>query len=301
MIINNNYNGYNYCNPYNKKNNNSGNIGTIQNQNVNFAGNGSSPFKKCFDWVAKKCNIDSQYSITREAFLFISIFFLMGGRFIESRGEDERREVLTRDIPAVVIAGYGAAALNNYMGSLATKLSGIPVMQVSKEKHEGPLAKLLGKEGQEKTVNKFASQKQVIDWYSGLEELQNPLITFSETIQRHKGNIEKAIKVLGLSDKLKNITGKENATNEEIITALKKAQEAKDKNFDILEGKIKELKADNKLVKKARNIQACVKLGGIAVVAGILGYFLPRLNIVTTKKKYQNINKNQTNNQVNVK
>ncbi len=298
MIINNNYNNHTRYSYNNKRNNESNN--PIQNQNVSFAGNNNPGFtKKCFDWLAKSCNIDSHYSFSRMTFVVIGTVFMLGARFFEARGEDERREVLTRDIPAVVIAGYGATKLNDYMGSLATKITGIPIMQISQGKHSGAFAKMLGKEGQEKTNKNFASQKQIIDWFSGIENLKNPLITFSETIQRNKGDLNKIMKILGLSDKLKNITNKENATNEEIITALKKAQESKDKNFDILEGEIKGLKADNKLLKKARNLQACIKISGIVMTAALLGYLLPRLNIVTTKKKYQK--QNQTNNQIKTK
>lgn len=282
MIIN-SRNSYNSYNPYNKKNNN-------PNQNANFSG-------KFFDRFAKFCNIDSNYSISREMFLVLSTVFMLGSRLFEARGEDERREVLTRDIPGIVISVYGASKLNNLIGHSITKMTGIPIIQVSKNEKKGWISevsdKITGNKEKYSTTRSFATQKQLIDWYSNLGKLQNPLITFSETIQKHEGNIKKVMDVLGLSEKLKAITKKENATNEEIISALKKAQETKDKNFDILEGEIKDIKPTNNLLKKARNLHACLKIGNILMTAALLGYLLPRLNIVTTKKKYQDPKDNQ--------
>lgn len=294
MIINNNYRSYNSYNSINRKNNDSYSNNSNQNQNVNFSGKKTDFIGKCFNWLADQCDIDNHYSFKRLTFVVIGTIML-AGRFFEGRGKDEKREVLTRDIPAVVIAGYGAIKLNEAIADIATKKTGVPIIQISKVKQEGIFAKLMGNEGKEKTVKSFASQKQIIEWYSNLKSLKNPAVTFAETIHKNQGNLNKVMSIIGLSDEVKNITKKENATNEEIISALKKAKEAKDASFNKIVDKVKNLGSDNELLKKAKNIQAGVKLAGIGLTVGILGYFLPRLNIVMTKKKYQNL---QQNNQI---
>lgn len=227
-------------------------------QTVNFSGNNN--FDKAANWF----NIDQHNSFTREMFLALSGIFMLGARFVKARDNDEKREVLTRDIPAVIVATYGAKWLYNGLAKAVGSISGIPVK-----------------------AKDFVSNKQIKSWYSGFDKLQNPVITFAETIKRNNGKLNKAFGLLSLSDDVKGIVGKENATNEEIISALKKAQEAKDSKFVALETKLKGLSGENKLLTKAINHQACVKLGALGIVSAILGFGLPRLNIVMTRKKYQ--------------
>lgn len=261
----NNSNSYTPQNKNNKQNN---------NNNVSFSGN--SKFRQGFEKIADKCNIGPNGSLARNVFLAVSSVFMVGARFFKSRGEDERREVLTRDIPGIVLAVYGAPVLNSGVAYLVTKKTGVPIIQFVKNK--------------ESNTNKasFVSQKQVKDWYSNLTELKNPLITFSETIEKHGGNIKKAMSHLGLDSHLKNITGKDEASNKEIIASLKKLQAEKSDKFIALEkGLLKETASENKLLKIAKNTQAAVKVSGLLFTAGLLGIILPRLNIKITKNKYQ--------------
>lgn len=256
MIVS-NYSNYNVYSNRPKQNN-------IKNDNVNFSGKG-------FDWIANQCKIESNGSLKRLTFFAVALAVMVGARFKKARGEDEKREVLTRDVPAVYIAAYGAPVLNNALAYAATKKTGIPIAQFT--------------EGKPKGIRNasFVSQKQVKDWYSGFEKLKDPLITLSETIQRHGGNIKKVMEKLELDKELKAIS--EGSSNEEIMEALKKAKGSE--GFNILEGKIKELKDNNKVLTMAKNIQGSIRMAGIAVVVAILGFALPRLNIVTTRKKYQ--------------
>ena len=253
--------------------NNSNGYTPTKKKDVSFSG--SSNFSKGFDKFADKCNIGQNGSLTRPAFLAISSLFMIGARFFKSRGEDERREVLTRDVPGITLAVYGAPVLNSGLAYLVTKRTGIPILQYA-EKLDRNLKNA-----------SFASQKQVKDWYSSLKELKNPLITFSETIERNGGNIKKVMTKLGLESKLKDITGKDDATNKEIIDSFKKLQSEKSEKFSNFEGEIRNIADDNKVLKIAKNTQAAVKVSGILFTAALLGIILPRLNILTTKKKYQ--------------
>ena len=245
------------------------NLNTVAQNTPSF---GTTPpiERTLFDKIGDFCNVNSKTgSLTRTMFFLVGVCFMLGGRFFESRDNDEKREVLTRDVPAVALSAAGAPMLNNAMAYGVTKKTGIPIMT-------------LGKNGGILNAN-FASQKQVIDWYSNLGK--DALLNFSETVSKHGGNIQKAMKKLGFSDKLAAIT---NATdNNAIINAIKDAQANKTEAFQALEKAMKELTTENPLLKSAKRNQAYVKLAGIGFMAAVLGYFLPHLNILVTRKKYE--------------
>jgi hypothetical protein len=92
---------------------------------------------------------------------------------------------------------------------------------------------------------------------------------------------------LGLENELKAIHSNENATNKEVIEALKKGQSEGSKEFKAIEEKLIKLPTDNAVFKFAQKAQAGVKIGGLVFTAALLGVLIPRLNIVITKKKYQ--------------
>lgn len=248
-------------------------------QSVSFSGNKANSGNKAFNWVAEKCSLGNKSDLTRNMFLVISSIFMMGSRFKDARGKDEKREILTRDIPGILLSVYGASLLNRAIAYIITRKTGVPITQFVKEN-----AKTF-----KNTL--FVHQKQIKDWYTGFQDLKNPLISFSETIEKHGGDIKKAMSKLGFENDLKAICDKKDATNKEIIEALKKAQAANSNTFKTLENKLKEVPKDNKLFKFAQKAQAGVKIGGIALTAAILGIAIPRLNIVNTRKKYQGTKK----------
>lgn len=220
--------------------------------------------QKAFDWLGDKCNVENG-SLTREMFLAVSFLFLLGARFIEARDKDERREILTRDIPAIAVSGVGAFLLNNPVGRLVTKKSGVPITF----KNDKSLA--------------FAQQKQVRDWYTNLSKVPDTLETFAQTIDRNGGNIQKVMKKFGFENEMKAIS--DSATNVDVIKALKDAKANKPAAFEALENLLKNVSDKNKVFKFAKSAQAYVKLSCLAVTAAFLGYFLPKLNIIITRKK----------------
>ncbi len=226
-------------------------------------------FRRAFEWLGDQCNISSNGSLTRAMFFVVGTVFMLGGRFFESRDNDEKREVVTRDVPAVALSAGGAPLINVGVAYALTKKTGVPILD-------------LGKKGNLSTAS-LSSQKQIINWYSDLGE--NALVNFSETVNKHGGNLRKVFKKLGFTDKLDAITNA--AANNDIIDAIKEAQKNGTDAFNKLETAMKGLGADNKLLKSAKKYHAYVKLGGIAFMATLLGYLLPRLNIITTRKKYE--------------
>ena len=241
------------------------------NQQPNSKANpGFGDLKSIGNRILKDCNCDHG-SLSRAAFLFISFVFLVGSRFIESRNDDERREVLTRDIPAVALSGGGVPIMTGAAAYAVTKKSGIPV-STSRKKDSILHASL-------------CSQKQVKDWYSDLKNADNPLINLMNTIERHGGSIRKVIKKFGFEKELNTIST--SLKNSEIIAATQTAQQNGAESFDILENLIRNVPDDNNVLKFARKAQARIKVGGIAVTAGLLGFLLPRLNILITNKKHE--------------
>lgn len=215
--------------------------------------------------------IQSNGSLTRTMFFIVGTLFMLGGRFFESRDNDEKREVLTRDVPAVALSCYGAPLLNKAAAFGITKASGIPIVSGGDKfsfKNTG-----------------FTNQSQLENWFSKWAENDNALVDFSETIERNGGKLKKIMNKLGLGNELNAITNE--VDNKKIIDAIKDAKTQGLDTFKTLEEGIKKMPLNNKVLKFAKGAQAAVKVGGIAFMAATLGYFLPRLNIITTKKKYQ--------------
>lgn len=257
MKINNHLNTPLYNNYNNKQKNSSANPGFGDLRSVG-------------NKILKECNCDNG-SLSRYAFLFISFVFLVGSRFIESRNNDERREVLTRDIPAVALSGGGVPIMTGAAAYAITKKSGIPI-STSKKKDSVWHASL-------------SSQKQVKDWYSELKNADNPLINMMNMIERHGGDIRKVMNKFGFKNELDSISTATN--NKDIITAAETAKQNGAESFKILENLIRNVPDDNKVLKFAKNAQAGIKVGGIAVTAALLGFILPRLNILITNKKHE--------------
>lgn len=231
----------------------------------------ASMARKVFETVGEHCNIDHSGSLTRLMFFIVGVVFMLGGRFFESRDNDEKREVITRDVPAVALSCAGAPFLNQAAAYTVTKKSGVPIVTNGKKFSFSKLG--------------FTSQKQLTDWYSNLKDAENPLINLSEMVERNGGNIRKVMKKFGFAKELDAITtAKDNAA---VLGALKNAQKNGADSFAALEELIKNIPDKNKVLKFAKNWQAGIKLGGIGMMAAVLGYFLPHLNIITTRKKYQ--------------
>ena len=265
------------------------------NKNTSFGATPNvSTARKIFEGLGNACNIEANGSLTRLMFFLVGTLFMLGARFVKSRDNDERREVITRDVPAVALSVGGAPFINKAVAYGISKLSGIPIVtlgdtnapliKLGKDKATGDYKYKFGRQGELFSAN-FTSQKQVIDWYSDFASMDNALVNFSETVNKHGGNLRKVFKKLGFTDKLNAVTGA--VENGKILDALKEAQANGSQSFIDLEKALKELGNDNKLVKYAKKSQAYVKLGGIAFMATLLGYLLPRLNIITTRKKYQ--------------
>ena len=237
---------------------------------------GNNIARNTFEKLGDLCNAQSNGSLNRWTFLFVGTVFMLGGRFIESRNKDEKREVLTRDIPGVTLAAFGAPAINDPVARLITKRSGIPIV------YKNGVYSGFWRNGKDKF--EFASQKQIKDWYSEFSKLDNPLVNFVKTINNNNGNIAKSMKKLGFEKELKAITSA--TDNDAIMKAINEAKSNKTDAFVKLEDSLKKVGADNPLLKFAKESHAYLKIGAILVTAALLGYLIPRLNILITRNKY---------------
>lgn len=234
-------------------------------------GSKASMARTAFEKLGEACDIAPNGSLTRTMFFIVATVFMLGGRFFESRSNDEKREVVTRDIPAVALSVAGAPLLNQAAAYAVTKTSGVPIVTLGEKKNFWNAA--------------FRSQKDLVNWYSDLSTADDALVRFSETIDKNGGNIQKVFKKLGFTDLLKAVTDK--TDNKGIIDAINNAKVNGTEGFKNLENALRAIPDNNNLLKFAKKAHAYVKLGGIAFMAATLGYFLPHLNIITTKKKYQ--------------
>ena len=137
-------------------------------QTSTFKGN-DNPLQKAFDWCGNQCNVSPNGSLTRSMFFMVGLVFMLGGRFFKGRSKDEKREVITRDLPAVAISAYGAHLLNSAMAYCVSKSTGVPIIQFNDS------SKSIAR-------SSFVSQKQITDWYSGFKSLDNPVINFANAL-----------------------------------------------------------------------------------------------------------------------
>ena len=121
----------------NYTNNNYRNYATQNRQNNSPSFGGAKEFARtAFEKAGEYCNVDSRNgSLSRAMFFMVATLFLLGGRFIKSRDNDERREVVTRDVPAIALSVAGAPLLNKAMAYGVTQKTGIPIITLNGEKN----------------------------------------------------------------------------------------------------------------------------------------------------------------------
>ena len=113
-----------------------------------------STARKVFEGLGNACNIEANGSLTRLMFFLVATLFMLGGRFVKSRDNDEKREVITRDVPAVALSAAGAPLINKAVAFAVSKKSGIPIVtlgdadaplfQIGKDKATGEYEKKYG-------------------------------------------------------------------------------------------------------------------------------------------------------------
>lgn len=242
--------------------------------------------------------------MSRDLFIANAFAFLLGTRLITSRDKDEKREILIRDIPTIVIAVMGVPAVQNLVAGKIQNKSGFAFMKEGK-KAEGfakwisedvkKLGKFLhigkGKNKEEKLVKKVVNYAELKDWYVYDENLASGFDGFAKRLSDQKGNLKKIFSSLGKEVKESLASFKD--SNEELMQQLSQNKQLK----DTIANGFKDLK--NNALKQASWVRTIPTLIGFAATLGIVGLLIPKTNIAITerihkKRKAQELAEKQT-------
>jgi len=214
-------------------------------------------------------------SIGRIPLVVLSIFFVLGARFVKSRDNHERREVLTRDGLTIGTAMLGVPVLKNLMSKGIEKITKIPMSD---------------------KPDKFFHLDDwgignVKNWYSKADQMENGALSLAEFIKNRGGDVSKAFAKLDDTAQgyVKTILNGAENTSDNIINGLKTAVTSQDSNiksaFDNLTTTLSN--AENGLCKSAQRWKALPAFAGIALITALLGWGIPAFNIALTRKKLQ--------------
>ena len=237
-------------------------------------------------------------------------YLLMGGcvvapRFLKARDNDERREVLTRDITTVVTILFAMKALQSGMCSAAQKKSGLTLVNdtVGKANIGKRILGFLNPEG---GITALGSD-EVIARYSRFDS-KDSFIKTLKTLDKEGGTIAK---VFNLESKkgerpmyvaAKKLFGDNflEKSNQELIEAVENAKNGTaveglealigSKAAGVKNGTQKGIlnNASNPITNYARNISANFNTLSLGITAGFLGFGIAKINELLTAKKHLN-------------
>lgn len=259
------------------------NTNTQPKQNVAFKGN----------IIDKYLTLNRQGPMSRNLFVVNAFVFLLGSRILTSRDKDERREILIRDIPTIVIAVMGVPFFGKQVAKLVQKKSGFAIMQDTGEqpnKVVQGLRKIFKKSGQ----NKFdvISYSQTEDLYKFDKNLSSGFRGFSERLKNLGDNVNLKKIYSSVSAEVKEQLKNFSDNNTEFINQL---AENKSLTETIVNELSKTVKEGNKVLKAAEFMKTIPTLGGFAVTLLTIGMFIPKLNIYITEKIHKNRKKQEDN------
>lgn len=236
------------------------------NNNVAFKGN---ILKDLFskEGLSNVLTLKRQGPMGRDLFIYNAFVFLLGTRFITSRDNNERRETLVRDVPSIILAVKGVPMFANACASQIQKMTGFAFMADPNKKSEGT-----------------ASYGQLEDWYKYNKDLHSGFNGFCQRLVDQNGNLNKIFSYLNgdIKKDIKTLDkNNEFSDNKKFMNKLFDGSE----ESNALKGKLEELLSkDNKALKQASFLKTGSAMVGYAVTLGLLGIFIPKLNIAVTEK-----------------
>ena len=270
------------------------------------------------------------YNPGRSAYYALITSCVLVPRLIQAREPDEFREIATRDAITILTILFAMKGLKTGMCSFAQKKNGLVLIKDHMGKEAGKLTRLRGYFKANNGIDPLGKD-DIIARYSNIKN-KDQLVNMMTMVDNEGGNLSKmfsieenkgffskinpfnkgAKKETPLLDAAKKIFGDDfsDKTNEEMIQIVKditpdnkKASEgltqlvgsspAKE-GIEALEDTKGILNSDkNPLTKYARNISAWFETVSLGLVAGFLGFGLPKFNEQFTKSKH--INKPGTN------
>lgn len=250
-----------------------------KNQNPAFGGSFINGWKP-----SNLLELSRQGTMKGNLFIANAFVFLLGSRILTSRDKDEKREVLIRDIPTIVLAVMGVPLLENAVTKFVQKKSGFAIAESSTEKNglANWVRKKLNTAEKERTTTKTVNYSKLEDWYKFDKNTPSGIEGFSKRLDSLGGNLKKIYSPL--SEEIKSVfEGCKN--NEEVIAKITANKE--------LAGKLGEMMSKkNPILEKAKFFKTIPTIAGFAGTLLLIGLFIPKLNIFITESLHKNSKNN---------
>ena len=266
------------------------------------------------------------YNPGRSAYYALITSCVLVPRLIQAREPDEFREIATRDAITILTILFAMKGLKTGMCSFAQKKNGLVLIKDHMGKEAGKLTRLRGYFKANNGIDPLGKD-DIIARYSNIKN-KDQLVNMMTMVDKEGGDLSKMFSMetnkgflskinpfkknknaeTPLFDAAKKIFGDDfsKQTNEEMINTVRniapdnaKAREGLDELIgikaadgkDTIKGVLNNDK--NPITKYARNVSAWFETISLALVAGFLGFGLPKFNEQFTKRKH--INKPGTN------
>ncbi len=227
-------------------------------------------------------------------------------RLYHAREENEYKEVLFRDTVTIGTIACAAKILQQVFARLCTKVTGL-ALAIKPEGENKSLASKVWSYLRPVNGHHVLNSSQLYTKYTGIDKYNGGVVGFAKFLDEQGGNISKAFN----SDKnakllLQEIYNKSvqstlvdfaQAKNADIISALEDV--VKNKKADDLLNKLYDIFKDEKntFLKRAKVMNSSFNFAVLfAVVPVLLGFVIPRLNEILTKKRVQKSNQNGNDN-----
>lgn len=245
------------------------------------------------------------YNPGRGAYYFLMSACVVGPRLLRARDDDEKREILTRDVTTITTILFAMKALQAGMCSVAQRKTGLPLVHDA-VKNQNIGKRILGYLNPEGGIMPFTSD-EVIARYSRFQD-RDSFVKALKTIDKEGGKISKvfnleskkgerpmyiaAQKLFGENflEKSNNelIECAQNSTSKSALEGLEKLIGSKAVgSTEGVEAGILNNK-DNPITKYARNISARFNTLSLAITAGFLGFGISKINEFITSKRHLN-------------
>ena len=223
-------------------------------------------------------------------------------RLVHAREENEYKEVMFRDTTTVATMVFAAKACQQIFSKICAKASGFALANIPHSKDDSIFKKVFNYIRPKKGVQVLTSD-QLATKYTNINEYKDGLYGFANFVNDQGGNVRKMFKVdknaSNLLETLYNAsttastTEYAKATNKEVLSAIKevmdghKADDTLNQIYEIFK------KGDNAFLRKAKLMNSTFNFVTLfAVVPLLLGYMIPKMNEVYTKKRQEEKSQN---------
>lgn len=249
----------------------------------------------------------------RGAFLVLITTCTLIPRLLKARDDDEKREILTRDIATILTICFAMKGLEAGFSKLASKKSGLNLVQDSLPKNANPLRKFFGYFKEQNGVSALSGD-EISALYTGMADknvfvntlkyikdkngdlgkvltidrksnkpsvIERFVSKITKKPQKQQGDLTSAVLDLFKTDKVDDIL---NMGNEKIFNHITNVDENNEALKNILE--LFKNEKTSPFAKFANNIGAIFKTISLGIVVSFLGFGLPKINEKMTRDKY---------------